>query len=343
MYLAEQIIDGKVHYLIRESYEEGADFKSRDLFDLGPNPGCYISYPGGNAYYIDDEVCDTLYELGVDPDTDELEDIFGPFMDPRVRRLVDSARQRARGREKRTPMGSDREELLKARVKTFDKRRALYLRCGEVDQGRISNIPVHLFKWVYGKSRDEIEHTFIQMEYRLEPAERKQYMFVVFDLQRFFTESWAKKMPQGLNQEKMDEHFLEELCRLNRDTGLWGETEETECLNDYLKRYAIMFFDHDFGPDTFWRDYIKQFMDARRKHRPPPVRRTVSDEEVSAIFGIKTDALKTMTRRGLDRLYRRMAKQMHPDKGGSHEQFIRLTEAYEELRARREPPWWRRK
>jgi hypothetical protein len=104
-----------------------------------------------------------------------------------------------------------------------------------------------------------------------------------------------------------------------------------------------MFFDHDFGPDTFWRDYIKQFMDARRKHRPPPVRRTVSDEEVSAIFGIKTDALKTMTRRGLDRLYRRMAKQMHPDKGGSHEQFIRLTEAYEELRARREPPRWRRK
>ena len=344
MYLAEQVIEGRVHYLLRETFKEGSVFKSRDLFDLGANPGRYIVYPGGNAYYIDDEVCDALYELGVEPDTDELEDVFGPFMDPRVRRLVDSARQRAQGRKKSVPLRPERQEQIKAEVSTFDKRRALYLRSGDVDQGRVRNIPVQFYKWVYGKSRDEIEQGFIQVERRLEPAERKVYMFVIFDLQRFFTQSWAKKMPQGLNPAKLDAHFLEEICRLNSDASFLGEGQDCSFLNEYLKRYAVMFFDYDFGPDTFWQDYIKQFMDARRKHRPPPVRRSFSDEEVSAIFGIKKDALETMTTRGLDRLYRRMAKKMHPDTGGTHEQFIRLSEAYDELRIRKGgPPRWRRK
>jgi len=344
LYLAEQIIEGRVHYVIRESFKEGPVFKSRDLFDLGSHPGRYITYPGGNSYYIADEVCDALYDLGVDPDTDDLEDIFGPFMDPRVRRLVDSARQRARGRRKERPLTADRQRQIERQVGAFDKRRALYLRSGEVDQGRMRNIPVQIYKWIYGKSRDEIEQTFMQMEGRLEAAERKVYMFVIFDLQRFFTESWAKKMPQGLNPDKMDRYFLEEICHLNNDTSFWGDGQNHSFLNDYLKRYAVMFFDYDFGPDTFWQDYIKQFMDARRKHRPPPVRRSLSDEEVSAVFGVKEDALKTMTRRGLDRLYRRMAKKMHPDKGGTHEAFIRLSEAYDELRARRAGPGrWRRR
>jgi hypothetical protein len=182
------------------------------------------------------------------------------------------------------------------------------------------------------------------MEQRLAPEERKVYMFVVFDLQRFFTESWARKMPQGLNQAKMDACFLEELCRLNGDRSFWGELGHASSLNEYLVRYAIMFFDHDFGPDTFWADYVRQFMDALRKHRPPPMRRTVSVEEASRIFGVKGDALNTMTRRGLDRLYRQVAKRLHPDTGGTHEAFIRLTEAYEELRARKGAPRrWRRK
>jgi hypothetical protein len=151
-------------------------------------------------------------------------------------------------------------------------------------------------------------------------------------------------MPQGLNQAKMDTCFLEEICRLNGDEGFWGEPADCASLNEYLIRYAIMFFDSDFGPDTFWQDYVREFMDARRKHRPPPVRRSVSVEEASRIFGVKGDALNTMTKRGLDRLYRQVAKRLHPDTGGTHEGFIRLTEAYEELRARKgPPPRWRRK
>jgi len=344
LYLAEHTIDGQVHYLIRESYMDGGTFKSRDLFDLGPYPARYIIYPGGNAFYIEDTVCDALYELGVDPGTDELEEVFWPFLEPRVRRLVDSARQRAKGRQKRTPIGPEQERQIKEQASTFDKRRSLYLRSGEVNQGRIGNIPIHLYKWVLGKSRDEIEHAFIRMERCLEPSERKVYTFVIFDLQRFFTESWAKKIPQGLNEAKMDKHFLKEICCLSSDKAFRGEIEDCTSLNEHLIRYAVMFFDYDFGPDTFWQDYVKQFMDARRKHRPPPNRSSVSLDEASVIFGVKKDALSTMTQRGLERLYRRVAQKVHPDKGGTHEQFIRLTETYHELMARKgKPPRWTRK
>jgi hypothetical protein len=43
------------------------------------------------------------------------------------------------------------------------------------------------------------------------------------------------------------------------------------------------------------------------------------------------DVLQTMSRRSLARLYRRKAQALHPDKGGNHEAFIRLTEGYREL------------
>ena len=38
-----------------------------------------------------------------------------------------------------------------------------------------------------------------------------------------------------------------------------------------------------------------------------------------------------MSRRNLARLYRRKAQELHPDKGGDHDQFVRLTRAYNEL------------
>jgi len=38
---------------------------------------------------------------------------------------------------------------------------------------------------------------------------------------------------------------------------------------------------------------------------------------------------------------RRVAKKLHPDKGGTHDRFIRLTEAYHELlRSKGETPRW---
>ena len=138
-------------------------------------------------------------------------------------------------------------------------------------------------------------------------------------------------MPQGLDQGRVEKHFLEEICRLNTDASFWAGEKKEDFLHEYLIRYVVMFFDNDYGPDSFLRDYIKDFMDARRAWRPPARKSYMSYEEASTIFGVKEEALRTMTKRGLLRIFRRMAKKLHPDKGGTHEQFVQLTEAYHEL------------
>jgi len=107
-------------------------------------------------------------------------------------------------------------------------------------------MPVHLYKSFFRRSRDEIEQHFMKMECRLKASELKSYTYVIFDLQRFFTESWAKTMPQGLDQNRVDKHFLEELCRLNTDASFWAGEDVADFLHRYLIRYLIMFFDYDY-------------------------------------------------------------------------------------------------
>ena len=98
MYLARHHTDRHFAYTIRESYRDGPHYRSRYLFDLGPDPSAYIVYPGGNAFYIDEAVTDRLNDLGVSPSDEELEDIFWPFIDPRIRRCLESFRERAKAR-----------------------------------------------------------------------------------------------------------------------------------------------------------------------------------------------------------------------------------------------------
>jgi DnaJ-class molecular chaperone len=57
----------------------------------------------------------------------------------------------------------------------------------------------------------------------------------------------------------------------------------------------------------------------------------MSMREVTTVFGVSQSKLSAMSRSALTRLYRKKAQQMHPDKGGDHEQFIELTTAYNEL------------
>lgn len=344
MYLAEQKTGKQTHYFIRESVKDGCFFRSRDLFCLGTNPAGYIIYPGGNAFYIDDVVEDRLSDLGVRANQDDLEDIFWPFLNPRIRRLVDAFKQKARARRKKVREKPKQDDVIRAQVSDFDKRRVHYLRFGGVEHNSIYRMPVALYRWAFEKSRDEIEQRFLNMERCLNPSEPKNYTFAIFDLERFFTESWARQVPQGLDRDKMEKHFLEEICRLNEDASFCSRNEKRACLHEHLIRYVIMFFDHDYAPDSFLGDYIRNFMDARRAWRAPPNKRSVSLEEASNIFGVKKDALKTMTKRGLVRLYRRVAKTMHPDTGGTNEAFVQLTQAYHELlRIKEGRPKWTRK
>lgn len=335
MYLAQHRIRGNRHYFIMESYKDGDLFKSRELFVLGTNPARYIIYPGGHAFYIDEVVEDSLAALGVEPTADEIEDVFWPFVKPEVRRAIEPFRARGKAKKKKPKITRKDEEQIRSQAREFDKRRIHYLRSGRMDQAGLGRMPLKLYLWLSAKSRDEIEQRFIRMEKDLDPSELKTYAFVIFDLQRFFTQSWAKKIPQGLSQEKLDDHFLEEICRLNYDSSFWAGEEEFDTLHEYLRRYAVMFFDNPFKEDTFLQDHVREFMDARRGWKFPEQKRTMTLTEASSVFGVAKDILESMSKRGVVRLFRRMAQKLHPDKGGKHEEFVKLADAYRALLKRK--------
>jgi hypothetical protein len=52
VYLSQEKIKGATHYYIRESYQDGDTFLSRDLFDLGTDPAEYIIYAGGMHFIL---------------------------------------------------------------------------------------------------------------------------------------------------------------------------------------------------------------------------------------------------------------------------------------------------
>lgn len=171
----------------------------------------------------------------------------------------------------------------------------------------------------------------MDMEGELNPREYKIYTYTIFDLQKYFYESYARSNPQLLSQDKVDEHFIEQVCRLNRDALFWAGMKTTERLNDYMIKYVLMYFDYDFGPDSFLEDYLRQFTNSHRGYRSPNKRAAFGLKEAATIMGESRDTLRKMNRRDLTRLYRRKAQELHPDKGGDQDKFVRLTEAYQDL------------
>lgn len=332
MYIAQQRKGRSLEFFIRQSYRDGACWQSRDLFCLGADPGSFLVYPGGNSFYVHEAVTDVLSEKEVAASLDELDDLFWPYLRPDIRRALESFRQKSSARAGRAPIGADEEKHLRQQVHLFDKRRIHFLKFGRVDQGAIGQLPIPLFRWLYGKSRDEIEQRFLLSERILKPTELRTYVYVIFDLQRFFTAAIARRMPQGLDEGRLEEHFLTEICRLNQAQAFWNGEPPGGSLHDYLVRYAVMFFDFEWVPTPFLQDYLRDFMDRHRAYRPPeasPVR--VSAEEAGPLFGVAPAALRAMSRRELTRLFRQKAREHHPDAGGQAEAFIRLQEAYQSL------------
>ena len=330
MYLAFEKINGKTRYFIRESYRQGDHYLSRDLLDIGSDPAGYIIYPGGNSFYIDPAVEDRLIDMEIDADPDEIEDIFWPFVHPEVRRVIEPFRSR----EKRQKAGR-RKERPDASIDTqhhiFDRRRMHYLKFGRMDQRDIERLPLKFFRILQNKSRDEIEQKLIRMETVLSPREYKTYTYVVFNLQQFFYESYAKNTPQSLSTERVDAHFIDQVCRLNTDRSFWAGANTGDRLHTYLVRYVVMYFDHEFGSRSFMEDYIRQFINSRRDHRVPYKTNTSILKRASTAFGLSQEELKKMSRKEVASLYRLKAMKLHPDKGGAHDVFVNLTDAYHEL------------
>ena len=330
MYLASKKISGQIRYFIRESFRQDEYLLSRDLFDLGPDPTRYIVYPGGNAFYIDDVIEDRLADLGIDVIPDELEDIFWRFVRPEIRRALEPFRRRQE-RHRANRRKAKPADQIDTPLHIFDRRRLHFLKFGLTDQRHIERMPQKLFRALFNKSRDEIEQGIMDMEAALAPREYKTYTFVIFNLQQFFYESYAKNHPEMLGQDKVDAYFIEQICRLSSDRQFWGGMITGDRLHDYLVRYVLMHFDYEYAPSSFLEDYLRQFINSRREYRPRFKSTALTLKNASAVFGETAETLKTMSRREIVRLYRRKAQKLHPDKGGDHRQFVGLTEAYHDL------------
>ncbi len=324
MYMAYEKKNGCPQFFLRESLILNNEMTFRNLYDLGPDPSAHIVYPGGNAFYFDEKMEDALSASGAAYDSDELEEIFLPWLRPDIRQSVNSFMNRSSRTAKKKLTETEKQEIFK-NVPNFDKRRAHYLKFGNMDQGPVENMPAVLFCNHIHKSRDEIEQQFARQESFLKTRELKSYVYAVFNLQRFFQGMLAKKMPQAMDQDRVDEYFLTEICRINKV--IFNSDKE---LDDHLIRYMIMFFDHAYADSTLLDDLANAFMNRHRSFTPKPVK-SITAENACKIFQITQEELKTISKKNLTRRYRKLARQVHPDTGGSHDKFVELNNAYETL------------
>jgi hypothetical protein len=301
--------------------------------DLGSDPALFVVYPGGNAFYIDQVVTDSLEASGAEVDDVELENLFWRFIRPDIRSALEAFRQREeRSREsRRKPTPS----VSAGPCHIFDRRRIHFLKFGQIRQHGLDRLPLRLLRFLHRRSRDEIEQKFIEMERVLRPTEVKAYAYTVFDVQQFFPQSFARNTPEFLDPVEADRRFVKELCRLNRDPLFWDGMPTEDTPHEYLRRYLFMYFDYDFAPRSFMAEYLRDFINRRREYRMPARSGNVSIEEAGRLFAETPDTLKNMSRKDLIRLYRRRALKLHPDTGGDHQQFLKLSAAFQTLLHRR--------
>jgi hypothetical protein len=330
MYLARKRIKNILHYFIRDAVMgDHEQFHSQELVDLGSDPSEYIIYPGGHAFYIDEIIQQRLEGAGIDATQEDLEEIFWPFLKPDIKRALEPFRSRSTAGN-RGKMSSVQENDLRQKTHLFDKRRLHYLKFGRMNQRYVGQMSGKFLRDLEGKSRDEIEQYFwISEKQILKTHELKTYVYVIFNLERFFMTSSARNAPEQINEDLLDEYFLKEICILNNADKFWCGEVHGKNLHDYLVRYLIMFFDNDFVQKNLAEDFFRDFVNQHRAFRGYPQKISVSIKEASTIFDVTEETLNTISKTELIRLYRRLAQKHHPDLGGEHEKFIRLTEAYQ--------------
>lgn len=335
MYLATKIIHGERQYFIRQSILQDSVYISRELMHLGSDPSVFIVYPGGRSFYIDENVENILNTKLSEWNYQELEDIFWPFIRPDIRRSVGCFRRRGFSGRKRYSLTRDESDFIRNYLHIIDKRRYNYLRTGELDQSKQGVIPEKFYRQLVFKCRDELEQLFLQMESRLEPSEYSLYVYSFLYLRRFFTEISAGRMPQALDQDRLEKLCIQEICDLNQDDSFWQGMDASSSLHPYLLRYLFMFFDFPFGPDSSMNDYFREFYNRSRQsfgtHQAPA--RSFASHEVTEVMGVSREKLSAMSSNQVTRLFRRLAMKMHPDRGGDHDKFIKLMEVYNHVLA----------
>lgn len=332
LYLARDILGSGLRYSLRQTYHDIKTdlLRHREIFDLGDSPQQFIIYLGDNSYCIDDRVTAAIEPYIAGDAAEMVEELLWPFVRPDIRAKLEPFMNR--GSHKRlTPVSAAEKSAIENEIHLFDRRRLHYLFYGAIDQGRLYKMPAKLCRRLLGKSRDEKEQYFVASEQVFYADQVKEYLFTIFNLQQHFSESFARIMPQALSQDRLDTFFVDELCRLNNDPAFWQGIEPAKGLQPYLIRYLIMFFDYDFNAGQAINDYIKQFMNSHRQFHFPKKQSSMTTDKASEIFGESADKLTKLSKKELTKLYRRKAKELHPDTGGEHDEFVRLTEAFEQL------------
>lgn len=332
IYLSRTVLSSPTRYNLRLSFwdMEKLCFSTSELLDLGTNPEDFLHYPNDTCFHLNTDLVYRIEKLcGRDMET-ELEQLLWPFVDPSVQRKMEHFFSRGAGLSR----GKLNKKLLSfdgQSVHSFDKRRLHFLRFGSTDQGRVFRMPPRLEAKLLNRSRDELEQYFLEEEARLREHEVKSYLYAALNLQKHFTERFARSIPQALPAEAIDEAFLTEFCLLNDNEEFWQERTDFSILPDYLIRYLILFFDSNFPRHRRGFEQATEFQDQHRQFRWPERKGTVSKDEIATLFGESKETLRKADKKEITRLYRKKAKSLHPDTGGDHEDFVKLTQAYEEL------------
>ena len=324
MYLARRRIKSKTHYYIRQSYAGPGCIQSRDLLNLGTDPTRFIVYPGGNSYYFDPCIEESLRQQGLEVNQNDLDAIFFEFLRPETKRLIAGFDRSFKRRQVPSSSNSDPAAHI------FDKRRFHYLRFGRREKQYIKKVPEKVFQPLLNKSRDEIEQYFLTAEKILNPGESVNYITIIFEL-KHFTPDPHTGMPLIA---QLDTYFIDRLCRINNDPDYTAGIPGFQGLYEYLVKYAIMYFDSQVHNDPWRHDYIRDFINRHRVYTPPP-KIQIKIREAEHLFEHSWKELQRMDRSTLTRKYRQMALKHHPDHGGRSEIFQRLTTYYRALLAKK--------
>ncbi len=335
MYLKRVYTRHGYHYILSESRFEDECWKHRPLIDLGAHPGEYIEYPGGNSFHVKESFLERIAEISENFSEDDLERLLMPFIDPRIRRIVERFERPRKSHKPWRKLSSDDVLEEQKKLHFFDKRRLHYLRFGRVQIGDLDRRPNKFLQVLAEKSRDEIEAMLENMELALKPHERRVYVYTAFHLQAHFRNMVTRHHPSALDPEKVDAFFMEAICRLNCDQRFFRglPPHDFQSLHPYLIKYLILYFDNDFIQGTFLNDTIREFMWKHQFYRKPASRPhfSVSHQAACRCLEISPEDFKKMNRQKLTQCYRRLAKKTHPDRGGDSKRFVEIKAAYETL------------
>ena len=335
MYLAKLQSGSGTSYQIRQSYAaETHSFNYRIVYELGHNPGQFIDIFENHVALFAGDLLEAVAARTAGDGETVLEQLLWDFLPNETKRRLTLFPRRNISRHnayRSGPLTATDREKIADQIHLFDRRRLYYLRYGAIDQSRLSRLHEKSCRPLLDQSRDEREFYFAAEEQVLEPGHYLQYVYAIFNLQRYFHQSFAPWLPESLAFDEMAEHFEKELCRLNRDKRFWQAETTTDSLHHHLTRYLLMFFDYTPNQRSFLADFAKTFMAGHRTFRWPERNLSRSPEKISEIFSVSYEQLKKMPREQLNRLYRKKAMQLHPDRGGDHDLFIELTAIYKEL------------